>query len=117
MVLFLLLPGPYKKGRHREDACPVIGHCKRSFKDDASGRAGGDGFLNGLFVAAFSLQHLGLAQILIETEYIRAQLHAGFAAQTIALIDFHLLCRSEEHTSELQSHAYLVCRLLLEKSH
>src|SRR2546425_3080619 len=28
----------------------------------------------------------------------------------------HLLrCRSEEHTSELQSLAYLVCRLLLEK--
>src|SRR5205823_9412442 len=27
--------------------------------------------------------------------------------------DFHL--RSEEHTSELQSLAYLVCRLLLEK--
>src|SRR2546425_9731781 len=26
-----------------------------------------------------------------------------------------LLCRSEEHTSELQSLAYLVCRLLLEK--
>ena len=25
------------------------------------------------------------------------------------------LKRSEEHTSELQSHAYLVCRLLLEK--
>ena len=24
-------------------------------------------------------------------------------------------CRSEEHTSELQSQAYLVCRLLLEK--
>src|SRR2546425_2427330 len=29
-------------------------------------------------------------------------------------IDFHPL-RSEEHTSELQSLAYLVCRLLLEK--
>src|SRR3989441_2833970 len=27
----------------------------------------------------------------------------------------HLLERSEEHTSELQSLAYLVCRLLLEK--
>src|SRR2546425_9539378 len=27
----------------------------------------------------------------------------------------HLLDRSEEHTSELQSLAYLVCRLLLEK--
>ena len=26
-----------------------------------------------------------------------------------------LAARSEEHTSELQSHAYLVCRLLLEK--
>src|SRR2546425_6624000 len=33
------------------------------------------------------------------------------------LIDFHNHCapRSEEHTSELQSLAYLVCRLLLEK--
>src|SRR2546425_2775840 len=28
---------------------------------------------------------------------------------------FYLLKRSEEHTSELQSLAYLVCRLLLEK--
>src|SRR3712207_8311194 len=27
----------------------------------------------------------------------------------------HLLARSEEHTSELQSRQYLVCRLLLEK--
>src|SRR2546425_1867623 len=27
----------------------------------------------------------------------------------------HVLMRSEEHTSELQSLAYLVCRLLLEK--
>src|SRR3712207_8486891 len=28
---------------------------------------------------------------------------------------FHLSLRSEEHTSELQSRQYLVCRLLLEK--
>src|SRR3712207_8695696 len=28
---------------------------------------------------------------------------------------FLKLCRSEEHTSELQSRQYLVCRLLLEK--
>src|SRR5690625_6026013 len=27
----------------------------------------------------------------------------------------YLLCRSEEHTSELQSRGHLVCRLLLEK--
>src|SRR5205823_6918625 len=32
-----------------------------------------------------------------------------------ASIQFHRLRRSEEHTSELQSLAYLVCRLLLEK--
>src|SRR5260370_23428044 len=29
--------------------------------------------------------------------------------------DEHLFARSEEHTSELQSHLNLVCRLLLEK--
>src|SRR3712207_7436336 len=28
---------------------------------------------------------------------------------------FCVVCRSEEHTSELQSRQYLVCRLLLEK--
>src|SRR3712207_8519480 len=36
------------------------------------------------------------------------QLHAAFTLQ-------HELDRSEEHTSELQSRQYLVCRLLLEK--
>src|SRR3712207_7951245 len=34
---------------------------------------------------------------------------------TIALHAHILYCRSEEHTSELQSRQYLVCRLLLEK--
>src|SRR5260221_3640839 len=29
--------------------------------------------------------------------------------------DIHTLIRSEEHTSELQSHSDIVCRLLLEK--
>src|SRR5687767_15579475 len=32
-----------------------------------------------------------------------------------ARLSSHRICRSEEHTSELQSLAYLVCRLLLEK--
>src|SRR5687767_15403993 len=36
---------------------------------------------------------------------------ATFATATL----FKFLVRSEEHTSELQSLAYLVCRLLLEK--
>src|SRR5438034_2693483 len=31
------------------------------------------------------------------------------------LTSFAAYCRSEEHTSELQSHSDLVCRLLLEK--
>src|SRR3712207_8515187 len=30
-------------------------------------------------------------------------------------VDFAIVTRSEEHTSELQSRQYLVCRLLLEK--
>src|SRR2546425_9694404 len=40
----------------------------------------------------------------------------AFAAVTVfAVVLFALALRSEEHTSELQSLAYLVCRLLLEK--
>src|SRR3712207_8301131 len=34
-------------------------------------------------------------------------------AESVAWLEHHL--RSEEHTSELQSRQYLVCRLLLEK--
>src|SRR3989441_9359752 len=40
---------------------------------------------------------------------------ADRARITAALVDAHQRGRSEEHTSELQSLAYLVCRLLLEK--
>src|SRR3712207_7870385 len=36
--------------------------------------------------------------------------------QVLAHVDARLLLRSEEHTSELQSRQYLVCRLLLEKT-
>src|SRR3712207_7377711 len=39
----------------------------------------------------------------------------GCAGSFRVLTDFHVACRSEEHTSELQSRQYLVCRLLLEK--
>src|SRR3712207_7489742 len=38
----------------------------------------------------------------------------GFAARLVC-VDTTQLDRSEEHTSELQSRQYLVCRLLLEK--
>src|SRR3712207_8333117 len=36
-------------------------------------------------------------------------------ARQVAQSDIPVLIRSEEHTSELQSRQYLVCRLLLEK--
>src|SRR3712207_6987783 len=39
---------------------------------------------------------------------------AGPVARTVE--DCAILLRSEEHTSELQSRQYLVCRLLLEKT-
>src|SRR3712207_8447900 len=39
----------------------------------------------------------------------------GAAAGQLLLRDAHADPRSEEHTSELQSRQYLVCRLLLEK--
>src|SRR5258708_15459292 len=38
-----------------------------------------------------------------------------FLASLIFIITDHLMPRSEEHTSELQSPDHLVCRLLLEK--
>src|SRR5205823_13445529 len=44
-----------------------------------------------------------------------ADKHGGRHAPENGLTDRSVLFRSEEHTSELQSLAYLVCRLLLEK--
>src|SRR5438034_6028313 len=41
----------------------------------------------------------------------RARLHGGVSHGSL----LSLVVRSEEHTSELQSHSDLVCRLLLEK--
>src|SRR5690242_21045517 len=38
-----------------------------------------------------------------------------FRSLAIAVVALVLMARSEEHTSELQSHVNLVCRLLLEK--
>src|SRR3712207_7174391 len=41
----------------------------------------------------------------------------GGAGKVLVISDIHanLVARSEEHTAELQSRQYLVCRLLLEK--
>src|SRR5437667_1025386 len=45
----------------------------------------------------------------------RAVVHRSAAEIRVARIALPALARSEEHTSELQSHHDLVCRLLLEK--
>src|SRR5687767_15251847 len=45
----------------------------------------------------------------------RGEPGSGDPGQVIGVLGLAQLERSEEHTSELQSLAYLVCRLLLEK--
>src|SRR5690242_20821832 len=102
----------------------VCAHALRSFDIDAlvlesSGRPGGvirseqrEGFLFECgpqsFTSTYALSRLahelGLANELVE---------APPRAPRYVLVNGSL--RSEEHTSELQSHVNLVCRLLLEK--
>src|SRR2546425_9067918 len=53
-----------------------------------------------------------------EVETLREQMQAGLLSQLELTAQTQIerdIVRSEEHTSELQSLAYLVCRLLLEK--
>src|SRR3712207_7689048 len=45
----------------------------------------------------------------------RSPRHRGSRSSRTRTSDRPSRCRSEEHTSELQSRQYLVCRLLLEK--
>src|SRR5687767_15752308 len=61
-------------------------------------------------------QLVGVVLGVLEIAVARAFLHrADRAHAAIRLVRASLVERSEEHTSELQSLAYLVCRLLLEK--
>src|SRR3712207_9016442 len=51
-------------------------------------------------------------------EFVHGLRRLGYQALVVVddyLLDLHGDPRSEEHTSELQSRQYLVCRLLLEK--
>src|SRR5260370_11876964 len=67
-----------------------------------------------------SLFHLYAAYEIVRTEALRA-IHVAFVLFLSFLIFplarryRHRVMRSEEHTSELQSHLNLVCRLLLQK--
>src|SRR3712207_8169655 len=51
-----------------------------------------------------------------EVEELCRTLDEGLGPDGRRLMYAHMLPRSEEHTSELQSRQYLVCRLLLEKT-
>src|SRR3712207_7581929 len=58
---------------------------------------------------------VGAVERIAEAVAVRGQRQAARAiAAGGGQVDEHLLRRSEEHTSELQSRQYLVCRLLLE---
>src|SRR3712207_8534953 len=53
----------------------------------------------------------------VEFDGMRHHLVADVLARLELDVGIDLVVRSEEHTSELQSRQYLVCRLLLEKRH
>src|SRR5438132_2569815 len=57
----------------------------------------------------------GLAREFMDLTVTRAQYDAVRGARHLPDVLTKVLDRSEEHTSELQSHSDLVCRLLLEK--
>src|SRR3712207_7802045 len=54
--------------------------------------------------------HVDVEDVKAEAERLRAE-----GVQVGVVFELHGEMRSEEHTSELQSRQYLVCRLLLEK--
>src|SRR3712207_7166594 len=72
--------------------------------------------------ALVSASHLCTIVLLIGTSYLLSKKQPEnvqiFAKEGLFIVAFSWLAlsfRSEEHTSELQSRQYLVCRLLLEK--
>src|SRR3712207_8631263 len=67
--------------------------------------------VNGLLVEVGEYLDIALG---VAVTHVKPELIEGIRGGTIA-IEPHVSARSEEHTSELQSRQYLVCRLLLEK--
>ena len=58
------------------------------------------------------LKPLKVGNITLKNRVLMGSMHTGMEDESDG---FENMARSEEHTSELQSQAYLVCRLLLEK--
>src|SRR2546423_2680469 len=68
-----------------------------------------------LFRSHYRDSEADTAKLESELNARRARSASRVKAELLAPIAPRALVRSEEHTSELQSLAYLVCRLLLEK--
>src|SRR5205823_10825618 len=92
-------PGLYTLSLH--DALPILA---REHPDALAGRT----------VAALPIRDalLGNMKPILASLLVAVALLLVIMGANLALL---MLTRSEEHTSELQSLAYLVCRLLLEK--
>src|SRR2546425_2189857 len=73
------------------------------------------GQIIGLAVSGTFLIVIGLVNVLIVVGIYRVFVELKEGNQQLNAAELEELLRSEEHTSELQSLAYLVCRLLLEK--
>src|SRR3712207_8156054 len=70
-----------------------------------------------LFRSPVGIHDVGLRRV-AETEAMAKLVERGVHARVVASIEIvrvHPDSRSEEHTSELQSRQYFVCRLLLER--
>src|SRR3712207_6904559 len=76
-------------------------------------RSGADGLQGALLGAGGHLLGDGRRVPVLLAQH--EEVGRGHGAQGVALADLAVDSRSEEHTSELQSRQYLVCRLLLEK--
>src|SRR3712207_7794033 len=85
-----------------------------------------EGIIDDLSAVGFDLSNLGGGSYAINgvpagieglnpVELVRSMLHTAMEKGSDVKEEVQSILRSEEHTSELQSRQYLVCRLLLEK--
>src|SRR3712207_8865893 len=95
------LVAAYFVGRH----LPFLSSAGGEFLDDAGV----------VLVAGGMVCALGVVDDLIELDALTKLGGQVLAAGFLVLNEVQVYFRSEEHTSELQSRQYLVCRLLLEK--
>src|SRR3712207_7580521 len=81
-------------------------------------RSAGGGKAEQLFLRGFDIDHGTDVSIAVDGIPVNMVSHAhgqGYADLHFVIPELVEHVRSEEHTSELQSRQYLVCRLLLEK--